>query len=78
MTVTYTFDVLCTLDGYGSYRDGADWGGYWGKQGPEFLDGRRAVYGTDHRLVLGAAPFGCSRRSWAAARRSLTRVTRTP
>jgi len=57
MTVTYTFDVLCTLDGYGSYRDGADWGGYWGKQGAEFLDRRRAVYGTDHRLVLGANTF---------------------
>ena len=57
MTVTYTFDVLCTLYGYGSYRDGADWGGYWGKQGAEFLDRRRAVYGTDHRLVLGANTF---------------------
>ena len=57
MTVTYTFDVLCTLDGYGSYRDGADWGGYWGKQGAEFLDRRRAVYGTDHRLVLGGNTF---------------------
>jgi dihydrofolate reductase len=57
MTVTYTFDVLCTLDGYGSYRDGAHWGGYWGKQGAEFLDRRRAVYGMDHRLVLGANTF---------------------
>ena len=26
----YTFDVFCTLDGYGSY-DGGDWGGYWGE-----------------------------------------------
>jgi hypothetical protein len=29
MTATYTWDVFCTLDGYGSYAEGtADWGGY--------------------------------------------------
>jgi hypothetical protein len=43
MTAGYTFDVFCSLDGYGSYTDGADWGGYWGQQGPELLDRRLAL-----------------------------------
>ena len=54
---TYTFDVFCTLDGYGSYNENGDWGGYWGKQGPEFLDRRLAMYGADQRMVLGANTF---------------------
>ena len=37
MTATYTFDVFSSLDGFGA---GRDWGGYWGKQGPELLDHR--------------------------------------
>ena len=57
MTATYTFDVLCTLDGFGSYGEGGDWGGYWGKQGPEFLDHRLALLGTEQRMVLGATTF---------------------
>jgi dihydrofolate reductase len=57
MTATYTFDVLATLDGYGSYGPGGDWGGYWGKQGPEFLDRRLALYGEEQRMVLGANTF---------------------
>ncbi|MGQ4270128.1 dihydrofolate reductase family protein [Nocardiopsis changdeensis] len=57
MTATYTWDVFSTLDGYGSYGPDGDWGGYWGKQGPEFLADRRAVLGADQRLVLGAATF---------------------
>jgi hypothetical protein len=44
MTATYTFDIFSTLDGYGSYTANANWGGYWGKQGPEFLDHRLALY----------------------------------
>ena len=40
MTATYTFDVFSSLDGFGSYGDDGDWGGYWGKQGPELLDHR--------------------------------------
>ena len=40
MTATYTFDVFTTLDGYGSYDEHGDWGGYWGKHGPELLDRR--------------------------------------
>ena len=57
MPAIYTFDVFCSLDGYGSYGEGGDWGGYWGKQGPEFLDRRLAQYEEDQRLVLGANTF---------------------
>ncbi|MFI0406753.1 dihydrofolate reductase family protein [Actinomadura sp. 3N508] len=56
MTAIYTFDVFSTLDGFGSY-DGGDWGGYWGKHGPEFLDRRLALYGEEQRMVLGATTF---------------------
>src|SRR4051812_7398454 len=57
VTAIYTFDVLATLDGFGSYGEGGDWGGYWGKQGPEFLDRRLAWYGEQPRLVLGATTY---------------------
>jgi dihydrofolate reductase len=57
MTATYTFDVFSTLDGYGSYSSDGDWGGYWGKQGPEFLEHRLAVCNDDQRMVLGANTF---------------------
>ena len=56
MTATYTFDVFSSLDGFASY-DGGDWGGYWGKQGPEFLEHRLALYGEEQRMVLGANTF---------------------
>lgn len=57
MTATYTWDVFATLDGYGSYGRDGDWGGYWGKQGPEFLDNRLAVISEEQRMVLGANTF---------------------
>ncbi len=57
MTATYAFDVFCSLDGFGSYNSSGDWGGYWGKQGPEFLDRRLALLGEEQRLVLGANTF---------------------
>ena len=57
MTATYTFDVFATLDGYGSYNEHGDWGGYWGKQGPELLERRLALYGTAQRMVFGANTF---------------------
>jgi dihydrofolate reductase len=57
MTATYTFDVFCSLDGFGSYSSSGDWGGYWGKQGPEFLDRRLAVYREEQQMVLGANTF---------------------
>ena len=49
MTATYTFDVFSSLDGFGSVS-GGDWGGYWGKQGPEFLAHRSATLGEDQPL----------------------------
>jgi dihydrofolate reductase len=55
MTATYTFDVFSSLDGYGS--DSGNWGGYWGKQGPELLDHRLAVYGEQQRMVFGANTY---------------------
>ncbi len=57
MTATYTFDVFSTVDGFASYGEGGDWGGYWGKQGPEFLDRRLAQLQQDQRMVLGATTF---------------------
>lgn len=57
MTATYTFDVVATLDGFGSYSEDGDWGGFWGKQGPEFLARRLAQYREPQRLVLGATTF---------------------
>ena len=55
MTATYTFDIFSTLDGFGSHH--GDWGGYWGKQGPELLDRRLAVYGPEQRMVFGANTY---------------------
>jgi len=57
MTATYTFDVYCSLDGFGSYGSDGDWGGYWSKEGPEFLDRRLALYGPEQRMVLGATSY---------------------
>jgi dihydrofolate reductase len=56
MSAIYTFDILSSLDGFGSH-DGGDWGGYWGKAGPEFLDRRLALYGEDQRMVYGANTY---------------------
>ena len=56
MTATYTFDVFASLDGFGSYS-GGDWGGYWGKQGPELLEHRLALYGEKQRMVFGARTY---------------------
>jgi dihydrofolate reductase len=57
MTATYTFDVFSSLDGYGSYGGDGDWGGYWGKQGPELLEHRRAFFDTPQRMVFGATTY---------------------
>ncbi len=57
MTSIYTFDVFTSLDGFGSYNSSGDWGGYWGKQGPELLDRRFALYGEEQRMILGANTF---------------------
>lgn len=56
MAATYTFDVFSSLDGYGGVN-GGDWGGYWGKQGPELLDHRLALYAAEQRMVFGANTY---------------------
>src|SRR3954464_11172047 len=55
MTASYTFDVFSSLDGYGAAS--GDWTGYWGKQGPELLDHRLALYGAQERMVFGANTY---------------------
>lgn len=57
MPATYTFDVYSTLDGFGSYGEDGNWGGYWGKEGPEFLKRRLDIYQLDQIMVLGANTF---------------------
>ncbi|WIM86988.1 dihydrofolate reductase family protein [Candidatus Mycobacterium wuenschmannii] len=56
MTITYTFDVFFSLDGFGGVN-GGDWGGYWGKQGPELLDRLLALYDGEQRMVFGANTY---------------------
>ncbi len=55
MTATYTFDVFMSLDGFGSVSRG--WGGYWGKQGPELLGHRLALYEPAQRMVFGGNTY---------------------
>jgi dihydrofolate reductase len=57
MTATYTYDVFMSLDGYGSYDEPGDWGGYWGKQGPELLEHRLGLFDIEQRMVFGATTF---------------------
>jgi dihydrofolate reductase len=66
MTASYTFDVFCSLDGFGS-QSGGDWGGYWGKQGPELLEHRLAVYSGEQRMVFGANTYRAFARMLASA-----------
>ncbi|MFI6265864.1 dihydrofolate reductase family protein [Micromonospora sp. NPDC051006] len=65
MTATYTFDVFSSLDGFGT-NSGA-WGGYWGKQGPELLEHRLAMYGEEQRMVFGADTYRVFARMLAAS-----------
>jgi dihydrofolate reductase len=55
MTASYTFDVFSSLDGFGAAS--GNWTGYWGKQGPELLDHRLALYDEEQRMVFGANTF---------------------
>ncbi|KSU56484.1 dihydrofolate reductase family protein [Microbacterium enclense] len=60
MAVDYTWDVFSTLDGYGSYEMSpgeSEWGGYWGKQGPELLAHRAKLFRTPQRMIYGATTF---------------------
>lgn len=65
MTATYTFDVFSSLDGFGAA--GGNWGGYWGKQGPELLDRRFALYGGEQRMVFGANTYRAFAQMLAAS-----------
>ncbi|WP_329002154.1 dihydrofolate reductase family protein [Kribbella sp. NBC_00709] len=55
MSASLTFDIFSSFDGYGS--PSGSYGGYWGKQGPEFLEHRFAQFGEEQRLVLGGNTF---------------------
>ncbi|MEU1587729.1 dihydrofolate reductase family protein [Micromonospora sp. NPDC005710] len=55
MTASYTVDVFSSLDGFGSTS--GNWGGYWGKQGPELLAHRLSVYSAEQRMVFGAGTY---------------------
>ena len=68
VTATYTYDVFASLDGFGSYdTKRANWGGYWGKQGPELLDHRLAVYRAQQRMVFGANTYRVFAKMLASA-----------
>lgn len=55
MSATFTFDIFSSFDGYGSPT--GTFGGYWGKQGPEFLAHRLEQFGEKQRMVLGANTY---------------------
>jgi dihydrofolate reductase len=65
VTTSYTFDVFTSLDGYGAAS--SDWSGYWGKQGPELLDRRHALYGPEQRMVFGANTYRAFARMLASS-----------
>ncbi|MFD6492472.1 dihydrofolate reductase family protein [Streptomyces sp. NPDC060188] len=65
MSATYTFDVFSSLDGFGAA--GGDWTGYWGKQGPELLDHRLALYDEEQRMVFGANTYRAFARMLATS-----------
>ena len=65
MTATYTFDVFSSLDGFGAAN--GNWTGYWGKQGPELLAHRFALYGGEQRMVFGAHTYRAFAQMLAAS-----------
>jgi dihydrofolate reductase len=65
MTAIYTFDVFSSLDGFGAHS--GNWGGYWGKQGPELLEHRLAVYSEEQRMVFGASTYRAFAQMLAAS-----------
>jgi len=67
--------VFSSLDGYGSHH--GDWGGYWGKQGPELLDHRLAVYDAEQRMVFGASTYRQFARMLGPGRNPGCRCART-
>src|SRR4051794_5851596 len=84
MTATYTFDVFSSLDGFADIS-GGDWGGYWGKQGPELLDHRLALYAGEQRMVFGRVTYEAFARMLAESTEDsevrdpwVTRMRNTP
>ena len=68
MTMTYTFDFFSSLDGFGSYdTNSGNWGGYWGKQGPELLKHRLALFSAPQRMVFGANTYRAFAKMLASA-----------
>ncbi|MGC4760107.1 dihydrofolate reductase family protein [Micromonospora trifolii] len=65
MTATYTVDVFSSLDGFGTTS--GNWGGYWGKQGPELLAHRLSVYSAEQRMVFGANTYRAFAQMLAAS-----------
>ena len=65
MVATYTFDVFSSLDGFGTAS--GNWTGYWGKQGPELLAHRLALYDREQRMVFGANTFRAFARMLASS-----------
>jgi dihydrofolate reductase len=65
VTATYTFDVFSSLDGFDSTS--GDWGGYRGKQGPELLGRRLAIYTEEQRTVFGANTYRLFARMLASS-----------
>src|ERR1700747_2695435 len=55
MTAPYTSDVFSSLAAFGAAS--GNWTGYWGKQGPELLDHRLALYDAEQRMVFGANTY---------------------
>lgn len=53
----YTWDLFCTVDGFGSFVPPADWGASWGEQGPGLLEHGPRCYERGQRLVLGAGAY---------------------
>jgi dihydrofolate reductase len=82
MTATYTFDVFSSLDGFGAHS--GNWGGYWGRQGPELLDHRLALYSEEQRMVFGANTYRAHAQMLASSTEEsevrdpwVTRITRS-
>lgn len=48
------------------FAHNGDWGGYRGKQGPEVLAHRLAVYDDEQRLILGANTYRAHAQMLAA------------
>jgi dihydrofolate reductase len=65
VAATYTFDVFMSLDGFGAHS--GNWGGYWGKQGPELLAHRLALYDEEQRMVFGANTYRAHAKMLAAS-----------